>query len=153
MTDTHPSLQALNPLGIKHIPDHSVCLDLVETTSRSTSDDTGCILSSVLKHRQPFNAVQQAENERLSLAASKSGIGVRLTFPSQRQTSVSPRGREAANQGFRTLLTKERLIGARDTRAKAQRKVICHPRASRRRLVRDSYPSRLLTFPAAGCRQ
>jgi hypothetical protein len=63
----------------------------------------------------------------MSLAASQSGIGDRLTFPSQRQTSVSPRGREAANQGFRTLLTKERLIGARDTRAKAQRKVIYHP--------------------------
>jgi hypothetical protein len=62
MTDTHPSLQALNPLGIKHIPDHSVCLDLVETTSRSTSDDTGCILSSVLKHRQPFDTVVEQQS-------------------------------------------------------------------------------------------
>jgi hypothetical protein len=62
VTNTHPPLQALNPLGIKHIPNHSVCLDLVETTSGSTSDDTSCILSSVLKHRQPFDTVVEEQS-------------------------------------------------------------------------------------------
>jgi hypothetical protein len=48
MSNTHPSLQTRNGRSIKYIPDHTVCLDLVETSTSSTSHDTRCILTTEL---------------------------------------------------------------------------------------------------------
>jgi hypothetical protein len=46
VSDTHPTLQSGDPLGIKDVSDHSVGLDLVESSSLSTSDDTSGILTT-----------------------------------------------------------------------------------------------------------
>lgn len=46
VTDTHPSLQSTDGRSVEYISDHTVGLDLVESTSGTAGNDTSCILSS-----------------------------------------------------------------------------------------------------------
>jgi len=48
VTNTHPSLKTSDALAVKDVLDHTVRLDLVESSSRSTCHDTGCILTTAL---------------------------------------------------------------------------------------------------------
>lgn len=47
MTDTHPALETSNGSLIKYIPDHTIRLDLIESTTRPASDDTSGVLATV----------------------------------------------------------------------------------------------------------
>jgi hypothetical protein len=49
VSDSHSSYQSSDGIGIKDIPDHSVRLALVESSFRTTGNDTACILPSMLK--------------------------------------------------------------------------------------------------------
>lgn len=61
MPDTHPPLESLNTLGIKHVPHHPVRFDLVETTAASTGNDTGRILASMLEHGETLDAIPEKD--------------------------------------------------------------------------------------------
>lgn len=47
VTDTHPALETSNGSLIKYIPDHTIRLDLIESTTRPASDDTSGVLATV----------------------------------------------------------------------------------------------------------
>lgn len=47
VADTHPALETSNSSLIKYIPDHTIRLDLIESTTRPASDDTSGVLASV----------------------------------------------------------------------------------------------------------
>lgn len=78
MTDAHPPLETLNTLGVEHIPDHTVGLDLVETTARATRDDACCILTTVLQHGQPLDAI--AREKPVSVRRGKHLIRKKDTY-------------------------------------------------------------------------
>ena len=54
MADAHPADEPGDGCGVKDVPDHPVCLALVEATFMSASDDTACILTPMLEERQSF---------------------------------------------------------------------------------------------------
>lgn len=47
VTDTHPAFETSNGSLIKHIPNHTIRLDLIESTTRPASDDTSGVLATV----------------------------------------------------------------------------------------------------------
>lgn len=47
VADTHPALETGNSSLVKHIPDHTIRLYLIESTTRPASDDTSGVLATV----------------------------------------------------------------------------------------------------------
>jgi hypothetical protein len=79
MSNTHPTFQTSNGVGIEHVPNHAVCFNLVESTAGTAGHDSCGILASVLQKRETFTAMggERAEMAMLLISQGRKPPGER----------------------------------------------------------------------------